>query len=119
MEQPAAEAVLERAEAAEGEHGHEEGSSGRGLIEGLTHRILAYLYRERRRGGLRSDELRRFYYYFEKYARLAIWKARTRGEAAPVTRGEFQVQVKSCLAWFCRFLICKPFGSPCPVSVCT
>ena len=77
MEQPAAEAGAERAEAPEGEHGAEVGSSGRGLIEGLTHRILAYLYRERRRGGLHSDELRRFYYYFEKYARLAIWKVRT------------------------------------------
>ena len=77
VEQPAAEAVAERAEAPEGEHGSEVGPSGRGLIEGLTHRILAYLYRERRRGGLHSDALRRFYYYFEKYARLAIWKART------------------------------------------
>jgi len=42
----------------------------------LTHRILAYLFLERSRAGPRSDELRRFYYYFEKYARLAIWKAR-------------------------------------------
>ncbi|KAK9845772.1 hypothetical protein WJX81_002105 [Elliptochloris bilobata] len=75
--QPAAEPAAEEGGAAAGAggaRGGEGGPSGRGLIEGLTHRILAYLYLERSRGGPRSDELRRFYYYFEKYAGLAVWK---------------------------------------------
>jgi hypothetical protein len=46
------------------------------MIQGLTHRVLAYLFLERARAGPRSDELRRFFFYFEKYANLAMWKAR-------------------------------------------
>ena len=78
VEQPVAEAAQEAGglPSPAGGRGGEAGPSGGGLIEGLTHRILAYLFLERSRAGPRSDELRRFYYYFEKYARLAIWKAR-------------------------------------------
>jgi hypothetical protein len=49
------------------------------MIQGLTHRVLAYLFLERARAGPRSDELRRFFFYFEKYANLAMWKARAPG----------------------------------------
>lgn len=52
------------------------GPSGGGvLIEGITHRILAFLFLERYRNGRTlSDGLRRFFYSFDAYATLVIWK---------------------------------------------
>ena len=51
------------------------GSRGGVLIEGITHRILAFLFLERYRDGRApSDGLRRFFYSFDAYATLVIWK---------------------------------------------
>jgi hypothetical protein len=44
------------------------------LIEGITHRILAYLFMERLSQTNAPDSLRRFFYYFDVYATLVIWK---------------------------------------------
>ena len=47
------------------------------LLTGITHCILAFLFLERRRHGASSDALRRFFYYFDAYATLVVWKARS------------------------------------------
>ncbi|EIE19430.1 hypothetical protein COCSUDRAFT_48944 [Coccomyxa subellipsoidea C-169] len=48
---------------------------GSALVEGITQRILAFLFLERYRDGRApSDALRRFFYSFEAYATLVIWK---------------------------------------------
>lgn len=56
----------------------EEGAAGpRGgvLIEGIKHRILAFLFLERYRNGRApSDGLRRFFYSFNAYVTLVMWK---------------------------------------------
>lgn len=50
-------------------------AEGRPLLEGITHRILAFLFQQRHREGVpSSDALRRFFYSFEAYATLVIWK---------------------------------------------
>lgn len=41
------------------------------LIQGISHSILAYLFTEKYS---EPDQLRRFYYYFDVYATLVIWK---------------------------------------------
>ena len=45
------------------------------LISGITHCILAYLVLERHSHSVSMDALRRFYYYFDAYATLVMWKA--------------------------------------------
>ena len=45
------------------------------IIEGIRHRILAYLYRERSAEGPGSGAVRRFFFHFQEYATLIIWKA--------------------------------------------
>ncbi|KAK9828644.1 hypothetical protein WJX72_001277 [[Myrmecia] bisecta] len=44
------------------------------LIEGFKQRLLAFLFKMRQSERPASDALKRFYYYFEEYARLVIWK---------------------------------------------
>ncbi|CAL8468423.1 g7963 [Coccomyxa elongata] len=69
--------LLQRAASAPGLE-EEDGAAGpRGgvLIEGIKHRILAFLFLERYRDGRApSDGLRRFFYSFDAYATLVIWK---------------------------------------------
>ena len=45
------------------------------IIEGIRHRILAYLFRERSAEGAGSGAVRRFFFHFQEYATLIIWKA--------------------------------------------
>ena len=45
-----------------------------GLIEGLSQRIMAYLFREK--SAANGEALRRFYYDFEEYAGMFMWKVR-------------------------------------------
>jgi hypothetical protein len=57
---------------------------GDALIEGITHRILAFLFLERHRDGRApSDALRRFFYSFDAYATLVIWKVRPCAKLLP------------------------------------
>ena len=44
------------------------------VIEGLKHRILAYLYRAHSKRVSAADVIRKFFYYFQDYADLIIWK---------------------------------------------
>lgn len=45
------------------------------IIEGIRHRILAYVFRERYAEGPGSGAVRRFFFHFQEYATLIIWKA--------------------------------------------
>lgn len=44
------------------------------IIEGVRQRILAYLYRRMLREKASPDARKNFYYHFEDYASLAMWK---------------------------------------------
>jgi len=44
------------------------------MIEGIKHRILAYLYRAHSKRVSAADVIRKFFYYFQDYADLIIWK---------------------------------------------
>ena len=46
------------------------------MIEGIKHRILAYLYRAYSLDGPSSDAVRKFFYDFQDYTDLIIWKVR-------------------------------------------
>jgi hypothetical protein len=45
------------------------------IIEGIRHRILAHLFRQRSAEGPSSGALRRFFFHFQEYASIIIWKA--------------------------------------------
>ena len=47
------------------------------LISGITHSILAYLFLERHGRNVAADALRRFFFYFDAYAALVMWKVGT------------------------------------------
>ena len=44
------------------------------MIEGIKHRILAYLFRAHHAEGSCSAAVRKFFYDFQDYANLVIWK---------------------------------------------
>ncbi len=52
------------------------------MIEGIKHRILAYLYRAYSLDGPSSDAVRKFFYDFQDYTDLIIWKVRLHQHAA-------------------------------------
>jgi hypothetical protein len=52
------------------------------MIEGIRHRILAYLFRQRSAEGSSSGALHRFFFHFKEYASMIIWKASLAGSAA-------------------------------------
>ncbi|CAL5221239.1 g3393 [Coccomyxa viridis] len=45
------------------------------MIEGIKHRILAYLFKAHSLDGPSSDAVRKFFYDFQDYTDLIIWKA--------------------------------------------
>lgn len=52
------------------------------MIEGIKHRILAYLFKAHSLDGPSSDAVRKFFYDFQDYTDLIIWKVRVRQHAA-------------------------------------
>ena len=52
------------------------------MIEGIKHRILAYLYKAHSSDGPSSDAVRKFFYDFQDYTDLIIWKVRIHEHAA-------------------------------------
>ena len=45
-----------------------------GLITGIRQRVMAYIYLHSCREKNKAEALRRFFYHFEDYSNLAIWK---------------------------------------------
>lgn len=52
------------------------------MIEGIKHRILAYLFRAHCSDGPTSDAVRKFFYDFQDYTDLIIWKVRSQRHTA-------------------------------------
>lgn len=55
------------------------------IIEGIRHRILAHLFRQRSAEGPLSGALRRFFFHFQEYASIIIWKASLPGPSATLS----------------------------------
>ena len=55
------------------------------IIEGIRHRILAHLFRQRSAEGPSSGALRRFFFHFQEYASIIIWKASLPGPGSTLS----------------------------------